>query len=76
MPYNYYCANSPDSVFTQKRLLNRRTEEGSLALTEDTLTERRNGEVLNIRAENREELQKLVEDRFGLKVSQEELFPD
>lgn len=76
VPYNFYCANSPDSVFTQKRLLNRRTEEGSLALTEDTLTEHRNGEILNIKAESREDLQKMVEDRFGLKVSPEELFPD
>ena len=76
VPYNYYCANSPDSVFTQKRMLNLRTPRGSLALTEDVLTEHRDGEVLTARAESREALQKMVEDRFGIKVSQEELFPD
>lgn len=76
VPYNFYCANSPDSVFTQKRMLNLRTEWGSLALTEDTLTERRDGETLTIRAESREALQQMALDRFGLQVSLEELFPN
>ena len=76
VPYNFYCANSPDSVFTQKRMLNLRTERGSLALTEDTLTERRDGETLTIRAESREALQQMALDRFGLQVSLEELFPN
>lgn len=68
IPYNHYCAVSPDSVFVQRRLLNLRTPDGSLALTDDTLTERRGGEVTVTRYEDADSLAAAVRDRFGIDV--------
>lgn len=73
VPYNYYCATSPDSVFTQKRMLNRRTPHGSLALTDDVLTEHRDGQVLTATVGTPEAVRQAVASRFGLDLPDEEL---
>ena len=66
IPCNFYSARSGASLFSQKRLLNLRTAEGSLALTETTLTERRRGEILVTQAGSREELAEMIRERFGI----------
>ena len=35
---NFYCAKSPDTMFTQKRILSRNLSCGSVALTGNVLT--------------------------------------
>lgn len=37
-PMNFFCAKSPDVLFTQKRVLSRNTADGSVALTGNILT--------------------------------------
>ena len=75
VPYNFYCASSPESVFTQKRMLNRRTPQGSLALTGDVLTEHRDGQVFTQQVKSREALQEIAASRFGLPLPPEALAP-
>lgn len=75
VPYNFYCASSPESVFTQKRMLNRRTPQGSLALTGDVLTEHRDGQVFTQQVKSREALQEIAASRFDLPLPLEALAP-
>lgn len=35
VPLSYYCSTHPDSVFTQWRMVNRRTEDGNVSITKD-----------------------------------------
>ena len=65
VPYAFYSARHPDSLFSQKRILNLRTAAGSLALTGTTLTERRNGEAQVTQAGSREELAEMIRQKFG-----------
>ena len=65
--------SSPESVFTQKRYLNLRTAHGSLALTGDTLTEHRDGQVLTETVDTPEAVRQVVSERFGLDLPDEEL---
>ena len=66
VPYNFYCSRNPDSLFTKKRVLNLRTADGSLALMDATLTERRGGETFVTEAGSREELAALLREKFGI----------
>ena len=66
LPYAFYSSLHPASLFSQKRVLNLRTETGSLALTDTTLTERRDGEVLVTQAGSREELADMIRTKFGI----------
>ena len=56
VPYSFYCARHPDSLFAQHRIINLRTKTGSLALTDDTLTERDGNAVTEVRADNKQAL--------------------
>lgn len=73
IPYNYYCAANPGSLFAQKRVINLRTAEGSLALTGTTFTERRGGETMETELHTREEVSAVLRDRFGLEMEPEAL---
>ena len=66
IPYNFYCSSNPGTLFAQKRVINLRTPEGSLALTDRTFTERRGDEVQEREIGSREELAAVLRDRFGL----------
>ncbi len=43
VPLSYYCSTHPDSVFVQQRMVNRRTENGSVSLTADVFTRTASG---------------------------------
>lgn len=38
VPLSHYCSTHPDSVFTQWRMVNRRTKDGNVSITKDTFT--------------------------------------
>ena len=73
IPNNYYSGSHPESVFTQKRYLNRRTPHGSLALTGDTFTEHRDGQIFTTRLTTPEAVRQVVAERFGLDLPDVEL---
>ena len=66
VPYSFYCARHPDSLFAQHRIINLRTKTGSLALTDDTLMERDGDAVTEVRADNKQALSDLLLRRFGI----------
>lgn len=74
-PLSYYCATHPDSVFVLERIVNRRTEDGSLNI--------RNNVFTRISAEGREtreitsvpELNATLKQQFGLEVEVQKLAP-
>ena len=63
---NFYCSQSPDSVFTQKLFLNIRTEDGINSVLGDLFTRTRNGVSEKRTVENREEMRAIMHDCFGL----------
>ncbi|MDO4523365.1 MAG: arylamine N-acetyltransferase, partial [Eubacteriales bacterium] len=72
---NFYCAKSEKVLFTQKRIVNLCTEDGSAALTDDTLTIRKHKmdadgcaqtEVRQIICSNAEERSCILRTYFGL----------
>lgn len=63
---NFYCAKSENVIFSQKRILNLCLENGSLALTDDTLTIRDSGEVTVIQCRDEEERRKYIKEKFGI----------
>lgn len=66
MLMNFYCAKSEKVLFTQKRVLNLCLENGSLALTDDTLTIRDGGEVTVIQCRDEQERRKYIKEKFGI----------
>lgn len=66
---NFYCARNPIIMFTQKRVINLCTPEGSKALTDLELTVHENGEIRRTIYKDLEELEKGLEVEFGLRVS-------
>lgn len=73
IPNNFYSGSSPDSVFTQKRYLNLRTPQGSLALTGDTFTEHRDGQVFTTQLTTPESVRDTIAQRFGLTLPDQDL---
>ncbi len=63
---SHYASTSPLSIFTQKRLLNRRLDNGSVSITDDTFTLTENGSSRTIHIKNDEQFFRLAEDYFGL----------
>lgn len=66
VPINFYCANHPDCVFTQKRLVNLRLPDGSLALTDMTFTRRKNGSCTTKELTTQKELEEVLSEQFGI----------
>ena len=66
---NYYCARNPIIMFTYKRVINLCTPKGSKALTDMELTVHENGEVRQTVYKDLKDLEKGLEDEFGLRVS-------
>lgn len=73
VPYNHYCSTSQASVFKQRRLLNIRTSDGSMAITDSTMTEHRGKEVITTRYNNTSDLAVAIRSRFGINVPAEKL---
>lgn len=72
-PYAYYSGSSPDSTFTQRRVVNLRTPNGSLALTGNVFTERADGRVTETRLESPEAVSRVLSERFGIAFPAEAL---
>lgn len=62
----YYYATHEESRFVAHRIVNLCLPDGSLALTDDTFTERRNGEVIQTVLGLEEEISKILREKFGL----------
>ena len=73
VPYTFYSSRHPASLFSKKRLLNLRTATGSLALTDTTLTQRRDGEVQVTQAGSRQELADMIREKFGFDFPADQL---
>lgn len=69
VPYSFYCARHPDSLFAQHRVVNLRTANGSLALMDETLTARDGDSVTEIHADSKQALSDLLLQRFGIRYS-------
>lgn len=65
---NFYCSQSPDSVFTQKLFLNIRTEDGVNSVLGNLFTQTRNGVTRKHTIESRAELQDIMQNCFRLPV--------
>jgi N-hydroxyarylamine O-acetyltransferase len=65
VPANWFNSTSPDSIFTQKRLIMRHTDTGRIILVDDHLRIFVEGEVTE-RILSHEELPGVVEDLFGI----------
>ena len=66
VPLSYYCSTHPDSVFTQWRMVNRRTEDGNVSITKDQFV-RVTPEGKETRTvESEEEFRALLEEHFGI----------
>lgn len=66
---NFYCAKCPKILFTQKRIINLCTPEGSKALTDRELTIRTKESVIRRTCESKEELEAVLREEFGICVS-------
>ena len=67
---NFYCAKSPDVLFTRKRVVSICRPEGSIALTGDVLTiQREDGSIETKTSDSKETTRRWLEDYFGLKIS-------
>ena len=73
LPLSGYCAHSPDSVFTQKLFLNRRTEGGSVNILGDVFTRVEQGAETKSRIRGREELLHIIKTEFDIDLSGEEI---
>lgn len=67
---NYYCAKSPNVLFTQKRVVSICKPEGSVALTGDVLTIRKEDGSMETKVSRSEEtVRRWLDFYFGLKIS-------
>ena len=73
LPLSGYCAHSPDSVFTQKLFLNRRTEGGSVNILGDVFTRVEQGAETKSRIRGREDLLHIIKTEFDIDLSGEEI---
>lgn len=68
VPCNFQCSRHATSLFSKRRVINLRTPHGSLALTDNVLTEHRDGQVLESTCQTPEEEAAVLADRFGIVV--------
>lgn len=73
VPYNYYCATNQASLFKQKRLLNIRTSDGSVAITDTTMTEHHGRDVVTTQLADTASLSSAIRARFGIEIPAAEL---
>ena len=66
---NMKCALDPESLFVNKLLVNLRTADGALSVTDDQLTVRRGGEVRTTHLENDAALRQALVRRFGIDMT-------
>lgn len=66
IPANYYASTSPDSVFTTRRFLNRRTPEGSISILGNTFSRVSHHQKTEQQITSDEEFQKILDTYFNL----------
>lgn len=66
VPLSHYCSTHPDSMFTQQRMINRRTENGNVSITANTFTQV-TPEGKETKAVDSEDMfRALLEEHFGI----------
>ena len=65
IPFNEFCARSPESPFTQMLFLNLRKPDGSVSLLKDTFTCTSKGHSQTRKVGDMEDLLQLLQDPFG-----------
>lgn len=68
IPLCGYCANSPDSVFTQKLFLNRRTSGGSVNILGNVFTRVEHGMETRVEIGSRREMAHIIRNEFELEL--------
>ena len=68
VPLSYYCCTSPLSSFTQKRMVNRRTEDGNVSITNDEFTRVTPKGRETVKIGSGSQLHKILEDEFGIVI--------
>lgn len=63
---NMKSATDPESLFVAHLLVNLRTEDGALSISDDTFTVRRGGEAQTRRIADEADLRRLLRERFGI----------
>ena len=63
---NMKSALDPESIFVKQVLVNLRTEDGALSITDDMFTVYRNGEARTARIEDGAALRRILRERFGI----------
>ena len=63
---NMKSAQDPESIFVRQLLVNLRTEDGSLSITDDVFTVRRAGEAQTQRIGDEAALRRILRERFGM----------
>jgi N-hydroxyarylamine O-acetyltransferase len=63
---NLKSALDPESIFVKQLLVNLRTEDGALSITDDAFTVRRGGEVQTQHIAGEADLRRLLRERFGI----------
>lgn len=66
VPLAYYCSTHPDSVFVQQRMVNRRTEDGSVSITGDAFTRTASGCKEKRVIDSEVECRALLKEQFGI----------
>lgn len=63
---SHFCATSPLSVFTRQRLVNRRTEDGSVSIVDDEFTRTTPDGKEVVKIESESQLHRTLKDEFGI----------
>ncbi|HIS40507.1 MAG TPA: arylamine N-acetyltransferase [Candidatus Aphodovivens avistercoris] len=66
VPLSHYCCTSPLSSFTFKRMANRRTDNGSVSITNDEFTRVTPEGKETVQIESRDQLDQILKDEFGI----------
>lgn len=65
---SHFCATSPLSVFTQWRMVNRRTESGNVSITADQFTRVSGAQKETVKIETEEQLHRILREEFGIEL--------
>lgn len=68
VPLSFYCSTHPDSVFTQWRMVNLRTDDGNISITDDAFTRVTPEGKETKRVESDEEFRALLSEHFGIEL--------
>ena len=65
---SHFCATSPLSVFTQWRMVNRRTADGNVSITADEFTRVSGAEKETAKIETEEQFRRILREEFGIEL--------